>query len=116
MSFLEPALSVITSPDDPGLQIVLPHHLQPARFSTHLPLLVCQIEARNSYSVMECLLRAYPPTHAVTLIWTEGMPAYQTLSKIIELRDLNREGGLGEVYASLYVPSVGTKNQTLNKI
>jgi tetrapyrrole methylase family protein / MazG family protein len=108
MSFLEAALSVISPPDDPGLQIVLPHHLQTGRFSANLPLLVCQIETRNRYSVKECLLRAYPPTHAVTLIWTEGLPAYQTLSKIIELRDLDREGGLGEAYASLYIPTAGT--------
>ena len=109
MSFLEPALSVISPPDDPGLQIVLDYHLQSGRFSTHLPLLVCQIEPSNGYSVMEWLLRAYPPTHAVTLIWTEGLPAYQTLSKIIELRDLNRECGPGKFYASLYVPSQKTQ-------
>jgi len=111
MSFLGPALSVISPPNDPGLQIVLPYHLQPGRFSTHLPLLVCQIDAKNSYSVMEWLLRAYPPTHAVTLIWTEGLPRYQTLSNIIVLRDLNRECGPGKFYASLYVPSAETKTE-----
>jgi len=111
MSFLEPALSVINQ-DDVGLQIVLPHtHLQHGRFSPRLPLLVCQIEARSSSSrapsVMEWLLKTYPPNHAVTLIWTEGLPDYQTLSKIIELRNLNREYGDGKYYASLYVPSFG---------
>jgi tetrapyrrole methylase family protein/MazG family protein len=112
MSFLEPGLSTIRPPDDPGLQIVLPYHLRRNRFNAHLPLLVCQIEAGYSQLVMELLLRTYPPTHAATLIWTEGLPDHQTLSKIIELRDLNRECGPGKLWASLYVPSVERKNRT----
>jgi tetrapyrrole methylase family protein / MazG family protein len=114
MSFLEPALSVINH-DDAGLQIVLPRtHVQRGRFSPHLPLLVCQIEATSSSFepsrvdlTMEWLLKTYPPNHAVTLIWTEGFPDYETQSKIIELRNLNLEYGEAKYFASLYVPSFG---------
>jgi tetrapyrrole methylase family protein / MazG family protein len=118
MSFLGPALSVINH-DDTGLQIVLPRtHVQHGRFSPYLPLLVCQLE--EPPLVMEWLLKTYPPNHAVTLIWTEGLPDYETRSKIIELRNLNQESGEAKYFESLYVPSlklsIGIKDATKMKI
>ena len=53
---------------------------------------------------MQWLLETYPPDHLVTLIWTEGLPAYDTESKIIVLSDLSREYGDEKYFASLFVP------------
>ena len=53
---------------------------------------------------MAWLLEKYPPGHAVTLIWTDGMPDYRTESLTIPLEDLAGQYGEGRYFASLYVP------------
>jgi hypothetical protein len=53
---------------------------------------------------MKFLLKVYPPDHLVTLIWTDGLPAYKTQSKAMALKNLAREYGEAKFFASLYVP------------
>jgi tetrapyrrole methylase family protein / MazG family protein len=112
MSFLELALGEVNVHSSMGLQIVLPlAHLQQGRYRQDIPLLVCQIDARSLPLdkprvdlTASWLLQQYPPHHPVTLIWTDGLPAYKTESKTIALKDLVREYGDGKFFASLYVP------------
>jgi len=112
VSFLEQALAEINFDYTLGLQAVLPlTHLQCGRFTNRLALLVCQIEAVSDAQqtprvdlTQEFLLKAYPPDHRVTLIWTDGLPDYKTQSKVIALKDLVREYGQAKYFASLYVP------------
>jgi tetrapyrrole methylase family protein/MazG family protein len=111
LGFLELALAEVNC-DSPGLQIVLPlAHLQQGRYRKDLPLIVCQIEAKSLPLdkprvdlTMKYLLERYPPDHSVTLIWTDGLPSYETQSKVMTLKDLAREYGEGKFFASLYVP------------
>lgn len=112
VSFLDQVLAELNFDFSLGLQIVLPlTHLQPGLFTNRLALLVCQIEAASlpresprADLTMSFLLKAYPPEHLVTLIWTDGLPFYQTHSKAIPLKALAREYGQGKFFASLYVP------------
>jgi tetrapyrrole methylase family protein/MazG family protein len=112
VSFLDQILAELNFDFSLGLQVVLPlTHLQPGLFTAKLALLVCQIEAASlpresprADLTMNFLLKAYPPDHLVTLIWTDGLPAYKTHSKAIPLKDLAREYGQGKFFASLYVP------------
>jgi tetrapyrrole methylase family protein / MazG family protein len=114
VSFLDQILAEMNFDFSLGLQIVLPlTHLQPGFFTNRLALLVCQIEAASLPQdrprvdlTMKFLLQAYPPDHSVTLIWTDGLPAYKTQSKSIALKDLAREYGEGKFFASLYVPPI----------
>jgi hypothetical protein len=50
--------------------------------------MVCQIEARSNPQdkprvdlTVEFLLKAYPPEHVVTLLWTDGLPKYKTQAR-----------------------------------
>jgi tetrapyrrole methylase family protein / MazG family protein len=114
MSFLEPALGEVNIHSSTALQIVLPlAHLGHGRYRQDIPLLICQIEARSLPLdkprvdlTTSWLLERYPPDHPVTLIWTDGLPAYKTQSKMIALKDVVREYGDGKFFASLYVPPV----------
>jgi tetrapyrrole methylase family protein/MazG family protein len=111
LSFLELALAEVNC-DCRGLQIVLPlAHLQEGRYRKDLPLIVCQIEAGSLPLdkprvdlTMKWLLERYPVDHSVTLIWTDGLPSYETQSKVMALKDLAREYGERKFFASLYVP------------
>jgi uncharacterized protein YabN with tetrapyrrole methylase and pyrophosphatase domain len=115
LSFMEEAFRQLNLDFREGLQIVLPlTHLQTARYTTKLPLLVCQIEVLRLPTdeprvelTMEWLLKAYPAEHAVTLIWTEGLPEYRTETQVMKLKDLAREYGKAKYFASLYVPAIG---------
>ena len=112
VSFLDQVLGEIRFDFSLGLQVVLPlTHLQRGLFNERLALMVCQIEARGNPLdrprvdlTMELLLKAYPPEHAVTLLWTDGLPDYKTQSKSMALKDLAREYGEAKFFASLYVP------------
>ncbi|HTZ30821.1 MAG TPA: hypothetical protein VMH31_00085, partial [Methylomirabilota bacterium] len=82
-------------------------------FTTKLAILVCQIEAAQLPGdeprvdlTMEWLLKAYPPEHRVTLVWTDGLPEYRTKTQTMELKDLAREYGRAKYFASLFVPPV----------
>jgi uncharacterized protein YabN with tetrapyrrole methylase and pyrophosphatase domain len=96
----------------PGLQVVLPlTHLKHGLFNERLALMVCQIEARSNPLdkprvdlTMKFLLKAYPPEHVVTLLWTEGLPEYKTQARRMALEDLTREYGETKFFASLYAP------------
>jgi hypothetical protein len=55
---------------------------------------------------MEWLLKAYPPEHQVTLIWTDGLPEYKTQTRMMALKNLTSEYGKAKYFASLYVPAV----------
>lgn len=113
MSFLEPALSAVNHSGS-GLQIVLPRtHVEPGHFSPHVPLLVCQIEGRGSpdeppmvEQTMVWLLRHYPADHAVSLVWTTGLPGYENHVKIVPLAGLARADTPDRTYLSLYVPAL----------
>jgi tetrapyrrole methylase family protein / MazG family protein len=112
VSILDQALGEINFDFSLGLQVVLPlTHLQHGLFTNRLALIVCQIEATSHVSdsprvdlTMEFLLRAYPADHPVTLIWTDGLPAYKMQSKTVPLKELAREYGEARFFASLYVP------------
>lgn len=114
LSFLEPALAEANLDFSMGLQMALPlAHVQHGRYRKDIPLMVCQIEAKSLPLdaprvdlTMKWLLEHYPADHRVTLIWTDGLPSYETQSKIIALKDLAREYGDGKYFASLYVPPV----------
>jgi uncharacterized protein YabN with tetrapyrrole methylase and pyrophosphatase domain len=114
LSFLEPALAAINFDFGLGLQIGLPRtHILPRRYNPRLPLLVCQIEARNRPAdaprvdlTMKWLLGTYRPDHAVTLIWTAGLPGYEIEIKVIALKDLALEYGEGKYLSSLYIPPI----------
>jgi len=116
LSFVEEALAHVNLDFADGLQIVLPRmHLEPGRFTNELAMLVCQIEAMRLPSdqprvdlTMEWLLKAYPPNHRVTLIWTDGLPEYRTQSRSMELKNLAREYGDTKYFASLFVPPIGS--------
>ena len=112
LSFIEIALNAIEVDAGDGLQIVLPRrHVARGLFSPLLAMLVCLIEAKlhlsDPHSVDQTaawLLNAYPPDHAVTLIWTSGLPAYDVERKRFALADLEREYGEGRYFSSLFVP------------
>jgi tetrapyrrole methylase family protein / MazG family protein len=114
LSFVELALTEVRHDFLHGMQIVLPRtHLQHRLYRTDLALLVCQIEAIGLPGdplrvdlTMRWLLEKYPPEHVITLIWTDGLPDYETRSKAIPLKDLVREYGERKFFASLYVPPV----------
>ena len=53
---------------------------------------------------MEPLLKTNPPEHVVTLLWTDGLPDYNTQAKSMALTDLTQEYGEAKFFASLYVP------------
>jgi hypothetical protein len=97
--------------------VVLPlTHLQHVLFNKRLALMVWQIEARSNPLdkprvdlTMEFLLRAYPPEHLVTLLWTDGLPEYKTQVKSMALKDLTREYGEAKLFASSYVPPLASK-------
>jgi tetrapyrrole methylase family protein / MazG family protein len=114
LSFLEDAFEQSQVNFAEGLQIVLPlTHLEAGCFTTKLPMLVCQIEAKSMPTdepqvarTVEFLLRAYPAEHPVTLIWTDGRPEYKTQTRIVKLEDLAHECEPAKYYASLYVPTL----------
>ena len=117
MSFLDLVFAELNIDFTSGVQLVLPYsHLRHGCFDARLALLVCQIDSLSHPQdqpqadvTMRWLLKIYPPEHAVTLIWTDGMPEYHTHSKQIALRDLAREYGQGKYFASLYVPALEAK-------
>jgi tetrapyrrole methylase family protein / MazG family protein len=112
MSFLNQPLAEIEFDYSLGLQVVLPlTHLQPGLFSDRLALMACQIETRSQplnaprvELTMKFLLKTYPPEHVVTLLWSDGLSEYKMEPKRMALKDLTREYGEGNVFASLYVP------------
>ena len=114
LSFVEEALAQVNLDFTDGLQVVLPRtHLESGRFTNKLAMLVCQIEAVQLPGdeprvdlTMEWLLKAYPPEHRVTLVWTDGLPEYRTKTQTMELKDLAREYGKAKYFASLFVPPV----------
>ena len=114
LSFVEEALAQVNLASADGLQIVLPRtHLESGRFTSKLGMLVCQIEAAllpgdepHVDLTMKWLLKAYPPDHQVTLIWTDGLPEYRTRRQTMKLKDLVREYGNAKYSASLFVPPI----------
>jgi tetrapyrrole methylase family protein / MazG family protein len=112
LSFVEEALAQLQVNLDEGLQVVLPWtHLEPGRFTEKLALLVCQIEALQLPEdqvrvdlTVKWLLKVFPAEHAVTLVWTDGMPEYRTQTRTMALKDLPQEYGKSKYFASLYVP------------
>jgi len=114
LSFVEEALAQVNVAASDGLQVVLPRtHLESGRFTSKLGMLVCQIEVTRLPSdeprvdlTAQWLLKAYPPDHRVTLIWTDGLPEYRTQNRTMKLKDLVREYGKAKYSASLYVPPI----------
>ena len=109
VSFIEPALAAVNFDFSMGLQIVLPGlHVQSGKFNAQLGMLVCQVGQPQLDHLIRCLLKKYPQDHQVTLIWTAGLPSYETEHKTVALADLGREFGERKYFASLLVPPVGT--------
>jgi tetrapyrrole methylase family protein/MazG family protein len=105
LSFIEPALAAVNFDWSMGLQVVMPWmHVRSKSFSQRLAMLVCQIEIMKGTT--QWLLETYPPDHLVTLIWTAGLPAYETEHKVITLENLDCEYGDMKYFASLFVPPV----------
>lgn len=112
MSFVETALAAVDFDFRAPLQVVLPRlHLQNDLFDPRCALLVCQPQATKHPAepsqidvTVEWLRRRYPPDHPVVLIWTSGLPAYETEHATVPLADLARVYGDGKYYASLFVP------------
>jgi len=107
VSFIEPTLAAVNFDFSKGLQIVLPGlHLRNGNFSARLAMLVCQVGPEQLDDIVQWLLKTYPRDHQVTLIWTAGLPTYETEHKAVALADLGREFGEGKYFASLLVPPV----------
>jgi tetrapyrrole methylase family protein/MazG family protein len=110
VGFLDQLLAEVNLDSSLGFQVVLPlRHLQPGHFDKHLPMIVCQIQATRSSEhrvdlTMKWLLKAYPADHPVTLVWTDGLPAYVTQSEVVALQDLATAYNKARYFASLYVP------------
>lgn len=111
VGFLDQLLAEVNLDSHMGFQVVLPlRHLQLGHFDKYLPMIVCQIQAARCDErpridlTMKWLLDAYPENHPVTLVWTDGMPAYATQSSVVALRDLATAYGKARYFASLYVP------------
>ncbi|HWZ98123.1 MAG TPA: SAM-dependent methyltransferase [Candidatus Dormibacteraeota bacterium] len=114
LSFLEEALFQLNVDFADGLQVVLPWtHLETHRFTSKLNLLVCQFEAKRLPTddprvdlTRNWLRKEYPAEHAVTLIWTDGMPEYSTCTREFPLSDLAEECQKEKFFASLFVPAL----------
>ena len=112
LSFLEPALEAIDFDFALGLQIVLPWtHIETGRFSSHIAMLICQVDTRTHPTeppridrTVGWLRATYPEDHPVTLIWPSGLPAFETLSLTAPLAGLVEAYGDGKLFASLFVP------------
>ncbi|HUR21972.1 MAG TPA: SAM-dependent methyltransferase [Vicinamibacterales bacterium] len=111
VGFLDQVLAEVNLDSGMGFQVVLPlRHLQHGHFDRHLPMIVCQIQATRSNTpsrvdlTMKWLLDVYPDSHPVTLVWTDGLPAYVTQSSVVALCDLEKAYGKARYFASLYVP------------
>jgi hypothetical protein len=84
--------------------------------------MACQIEARSNplgkprvHLTMESLLKAYPPEHVVTLLWTDQSPEYNTRAKSMALKDLTQEYGEAKFFASRCVPRASVENPCVNR-
>ncbi len=110
VGFLDQLLAEVNLDSSLGFQVVLPlRHLQLGHFDKHQPMIVCQIQATQSNEprvdlTMKWLLHAYPENHPVTLVWTDGLPAYVTQSRVVALKDLVTAYDQVKYFASLYVP------------
>ena len=111
VGFLDQLMAEVNLDSSMGFQVVSPlRHLQSGHFDKHVPMIVCQIQATRSNEesridlTMQWLLDAYPEEHPVNLVWTDGLPAYVTQSKIVPLRELANAYGTAKYFASLYVP------------
>ena len=112
LSFFELALAAVDFDFSQGLQVVLPRtHLEPGLFDPRLAMLVGQVDARFHPAdppridlTVDWLLAAYPPDHPVTLIWTSGLPDYETRHEALRLDQVVAAYGTGKYYASLFVP------------
>lgn len=117
LSFIEPALAAVNFDSSRGLQIVLPRtHLKEGLFDPRIAMLVCQVEARarpndspQVGSTVGWLLAAYPPGHAVTLIWTSGLPAYDIDQATMRLDEVVATYGESKLFASLFVPPLAAR-------
>ena len=117
VGFLDQLLAEVNLDSSLGFQVVLPlRHLKHGHFDKHLPMIVCQIQAARHNEparidlTMKWLLSAYPPSHPVTLVWTDGLPAYVTRSEVVALQDLATAYGEAKYFASLYVPPLPRDN------
>lgn len=111
VGFLDQLLAEVNLDSSLGFQVVLPlRHLQHGHFDKHLPMIVCQIQAGRPHErpridlTTSWLLNAYPSDHLVTLVWTDGLPAFVTQSKVVALQDLATAYDEVKSSASLYVP------------
>lgn len=112
LSFVELALTAVDFDFSQGLQVVLPRaHLERGLFDPRLAMLVSQVDTRAHPTdppridlTVDWLLAAYPPDHPVTLIWTSGLPEYETRHINLRLDQVVAAYGTGGYYyASLFV-------------
>lgn len=119
LSFLELIYSELEIDPEEGLQI-----LNACGFSAYgdypftdkLPILIGQLglpaendptcKETNVEATTRALLRKFPPDHKVTLVWSTGMPDYETLKLTLDLIDLPKQSGYVLFLATLYVPAI----------
>lgn len=112
MSYIDCALASLNFDTRFGLQVVMETHVRSKRFSHRLAMLV-SLRGKLQHDLLE----TYPPDHLVTLLWTEGLPAWETKHKVIALADLDREHADREkFFASLFVPPVDPDRKTSPEI
>jgi len=107
LSFMETALAAVNFNFSLGLQVVLPQtHLATGRFDPRAAMLVCQAEAKDDRldRIVDWLLPVYGSDHEVTVIWTTGLPAYETAAATFRLADLAQSWGEDRYFATLFVP------------
>ncbi len=124
ISFLETIYQELALDPVVGLQILTLGALRSSatEYSQRLGLVIGLIGATvgsdsrcqkpNIEFVARCLLEQYPPNHPVSLVWTPGMPDYETHSKTFALENLVEQCGDCNFFASLYVPPIGEQPET----
>ncbi len=116
ISFLELVYKELAIDPVMGLQILPPGAVQPSRavYSEHLGVLIGLLGASVGADpgseipsvdlLSQWLLERYSPDHPVSLVWTTGMPDFETHSRTLALKNLVEACGDCEFFASLYIP------------
>ncbi len=118
MSFLELIYTELAIDPVLGLQIASPGdlHRSPSDYSAHIGLIIGLVgmgatpdpdcDETNIETMSDWLLARYPPDHQVSLVWTEGMPDYETQSRALLLQDFVQYFSQATYLTSLYVPPI----------
>jgi tetrapyrrole methylase family protein / MazG family protein len=119
LSFLEQAYAELMIDPEEGLQILNGFNFGvygDYPFTEKLGLLIGQVglpltndptgSSNNVGAVMAALLRKFPADHPVTLLWSTGMPDYESRTRTFPLGELVAQADFERHLASLYVPPI----------